>query len=277
MKNLIIGDVHGNFDNLFEFLMEQGAINDKGQRINTDTLAVYCTGDLLDCGKGTREGDLRILEYLERERWFNQVVIGNHEFSLLGGVDFGGVRKHDRAIARRLLNLERAGIYVPAILVEDYLVVHAGLAERWGFSTAEDAFDAIHFCWDTSEGEDEVPLLDWIGAARTSAKWADDTGGIFWLDWDEERNKKINQIVGHSSRYDGPVKVENNQEGTTHWNIDVGGKTGYGLGGVIVENGAVTPVFWGERLYWENDKLFRIKEQEDALDEGFLNATLSAG
>jgi hypothetical protein len=270
LKNLIIGDVHGNFDNLFKFLMEQGAINDIGQRINTQKLNVYSVGDLLDCGKGTREGDMKILEYLERERWFNQVVIGNHEYSYLGGLDFGGVRKHDRTLASKLLELEKAGIYVPALSIDGFLVTHAGLADRWSFSTAEDAFEAINFCWENSEDDEEVAILDWIGPER-AGRFANDTGGIFWLDWTEKRNTKINQIVGHSSQYDGPIKIDN-PEGTVHWNVDVGGKSGYGLGGVIVENGQATPVFWGERLYWQNKQLYRVKQQEETLDTDWETA-----
>jgi hypothetical protein len=249
-KNLIIGDVHGHFKNLRQFLIQQGAINEDNKRINKDTLGVYCTGDLVDGGVN-RMGDLLLLEYARD--WFDKICIGNHESPFFGGPSFIGLRSHDRELRRNLLQLEYEGKYVPSTVVDDYLLVHGGLAARWGFKTAQDANDVIHMVWQQSlEQHEEVPMLDWIGPGRSSPKWADDTGGIFWLDWTEDRNRNINQVVGHSTYLDGP-RVERYgkaKKGTRreHWNIDVGGKFGLGLGGIITQKGKnAEPVFWGAR------------------------------
>lgn len=269
MKHYVIGDVHGNFANLRNLLLSIGAINEDNERINKDSLKVYCSGDLID-GAVNRDGDLLILDYAAE--WFDKVAIGNHEWAFLGGPNFGGARSKDRELMRRLLVLERRKLYVPAFMVENFLVVHAGLADRWGFRTEADALDAINFVWDISESdEDDVPMLDWIGPKR-AGKWANDTGGIFWLDWSESRNKKINQIVGHSTITSGPVSVEYPNEGTIHWNIDVGGKYGYGLGGVLIENGEATPWFFGNRVELVSKSKNEIEVEVDADEDDELTA-----
>lgn len=265
MKHIIIGDVHGNFDNLRNLLISKGAINEDNERINKESLKVYCSGDLID-GAINRDGDMLILEYAEE--WFDRIAIGNHEWSFLGGPDFGGSRTKDRELMRRLLELERRKLYVPAFLVENFLVVHAGLARRWGFRSESDALDAINFAWEMSEDDQEdVAMFDWISKAR-AGKWGNETGGIFWLDWKEQRNRNINQIVGHSTIPTGPIVVDN-PEGTSHWNIDVGGKTGLCLGGVTIEDGKVIPFFYGQRFQFVTKEIVEPVREEEELDEDF--------
>ena len=241
---MVIGDCHGHFTNLRSFLIEQGAINEDNQRINRDSLRVYCTGDLIDGGVN-RTGDLLILEYASE--WFDEIVIGNHEWPFFGGLKFMGLRQHDRELMLKLMQLEAEGKYVPSTVVNDTLLVHGGLAKRWSFKSAQDANDVLRMLWDTSQEETkDIPMLDWIGPART--KYANETGGIFWLDWEEDRNTNFNQVVGHSTYVNGPLVVHY-ANGVEHWNIDVGGKYGYSLGGVIIEEGQPTkPVFWGSRI-----------------------------
>ena len=242
--------------------MEHGAVDDRLNRINKDTIKVYCTGDLID-GHYNREGDLMLLAFAEE--WFDAVAIGNHEWAFCGGQDFGGCRKRDRELILGINQLIEKGVYVPSFVVENFLCVHAGLAARWGFETAEAANDAIHFMWDMSKSEDdEVPMFDWIGPER-AGKWADETGGIFWLDWDEVRNSKINQIVGHTTFPSGPHFIDYKKMGTIHWNIDVGGKTGLCLGGVVIENGHAEPFFWGQRFRFQATAT--PEESEQASDE----------
>lgn len=265
MKNLIIGDVHGHFKNLRALLIQEGAINIDNERINKDTLKVYCTGDLID-GGFNRMGDFLILDYIEE--WFDGVVIGNHEYAFLGGPQFNGLRMHDRQLARRLLELEEKEIYVPAIKVNNFLLTHAGLSNHWNFNTLEDAYGVIRLSWDTAqELTDEMPILDWIGPGRS--KFGNEAGGIFWLDWSEPRNLNINQVMGHTALLDGPaVKRYKNGE-IEHWDIDAAGKFGLGLGGIIIEEGQPTlPVFYGGRYFPKEEKIIRFHgdEGKDELD-----------
>lgn len=262
MKNIIIGDVHGHFKNLRDVLLQFEAINEMNQRINRDTISVYCTGDLID-GAVNRQGDLLILDYAAD--WFDEIVIGNHELPFFGGPAFRGLRKYDRELQLRLLELENRGIYVPSTVVDDHLLVHAGLSERWSFNTAQDCDDVLRMVWrDAEESVIDIPMLDWVGPGRSA--YGNDVGGIFWLDWSEERNKNINQIVGHSTITTGPILRHNDDEGTDHWNIDVGGKYGCCLGGVILEDGKSTPFFWGHRIVFQEESLISNKEKVTEID-----------
>ena len=267
MRNLVIGDVHGHFKNLRTLLLEQGAINESNERINKDTLKVYCTGDLIDGGVN-RMGDFLLLDYIEE--WFDEVVIGNHEYSFLGGPQFHGLRMHDRPFQLKLLELEERGIYVPATKVNDYLLVHAGLSNRWNFKTVDEALSVIKLSWDTVQDlTDEMPVLDWIGSMR-APKFGDPVGGIFWLDWDEPRNILISQVVGHSTRLDGPIVKRYLNGSVEHWNIDVGGKFGVGLGGIIIEEGEPTiPVFSGGR-YFPKEEKFINPHADDELEWEYI-------
>ena len=232
-------------------LLHFEAINEFNQRINKDEIKVYCTGDLIDGGVN-RQGDLLLLDYAEE--WFDAVVIGNHELPFFGGPAFTGLRKYDRELRLRLLELEQKGVYVPSVVVGDYLLTHAGFAERWSFQTAQDADDVIRMVWrDADDTTKEVPMLDWIGPGRAAAKWANPCGGVFWADWSEVRNQKINQIVGHSTKTNGPICIK--YDNAEHWNIDVGGKYGCCLGGVVIDDieASITPFFWGTRVSLVSD------------------------
>lgn len=253
MKHLVIGDVHGYHRNLRKFLTDQGVIDKKGNRINRDEFKVYCTGDLAD-GNINRQGDLLNLEYARE--WFDAVCLGNHEYGFLGGKHYSGKRKHDRKLLSKLIDLIDEGVYVPAILIPggsygDFLAVHGGFADEFGFDNAKDAYEYIKTMWDIAPSlNEEIAIFDWQGALRSGTTYyCDPTGGIFELDWNESRNTKFNQVVGHTHYSEGPMHKLYDDDNTVHWNVDVAGKQGRGLGGIIIDDvaGSVTPVFWGER------------------------------
>ena len=249
IRHLIIGDVHGYHRNLRAFLVHMNVINKKGEAINRDKWKVYCTGDLIDGGTN-RAGDILNMEFAPE--WFDQVCLGNHEMAFIGGHDFGSRRKHDRKTLELLLDLIDREIYTPSILVDNYLLVHGGFSARFGFNNAADAHEYIKVMWKLAPDHDgEIAVFDWQGQARGYIYGGDVTGGIFELDWTENRNTSFNQVVGHSTQYDGPIS-KNYPDSVDHWNIDVGGKTGKSIGGIIVDDVAKTTesVFWGERHSW---------------------------
>lgn len=245
MKHLVVGDVHGFHTNLRNFLFDTKVIDTSGNRIDRENLRVYCVGDLID-GDYNRSGDILNLEFAEE--WFDAVCIGNHEFAFLGGKDFGTRRKHDRKTMRLLLNLIDKGVYVPAALIKDTLVVHGGFSERFAFENAPDAFEYIRVMWELSPDlDDDIAIFDWSGSAR-SVSYGDPTGGIFQLDWTEKRNSNFSQIVGHSTYYTGPVAKEYDNQ-IVHWNVDVGAKVGKCIGGITLDDvtGEIETLFYGER------------------------------
>ena len=239
-----MGDVHGYHQNLRKLLVQEKVINKKGAPINRDEFRVYCTGDLIDGGYN-RQGDILNLRFAAS--WFDGICLGNHEMAFLGVSSFNGRRKYDRETLKLLLELLDLGIYTPSLVVDDYLLVHAGFAPEWGFDNTQDAHAYIQGMWELqAETDFEIPIFDWKSPYRNA--WSKDpTGSIFDLDWNDDRNWKIPQIVGHSSYYNGPIQKQYDN-GIVHWNIDTGGKSGKGLGGVIIdETGEIEIVYWGER------------------------------
>ena len=252
MKHIFIGDVHGYHNNLRKYLTKLNVINKKGVAINRDEYKVYCTGDLMD-GNVNRQGDLLNLEFAPE--WFDKVILGNHEMAFFGGYEFTSRRKHDRKVINLMLDLMDKGIYVPAIYVPseggDWLATHCGFAKEFVFTTAKDAYEFIMAMWEVAPSfDDTIPVFDWQGAARGYYSSCDVTGGIFQLDWSEDRNPYFNQVVGHSSHYDGPL-VRHYPNHVQHWDVDVGGKQGKGLGSIILDDvtGNVEKSFWGERYF----------------------------
>lgn len=244
MKHLIVGDIHGFHHNLRKFLVAQRVVNKKGERINQDTIKVYQAGDLID-GDVNRQGDILNLEYAPE--WFDAVCIGNHEYAFLGGKEFGGRRKHDRKTMRMLLSLIDQGVYVPSVVADGHLITHAGLAKHFGFLNVEDAQEYIKLMWRMApDTKDETPVFDWTG--KDDVTYGDPTSGVFCLEWTGERNSHFPQVVGHTTYYTGPVQ-KIYEDGVTHWNVDVGAKTGKGVGGIILddEDHSVKVVHWGNR------------------------------
>lgn len=276
MKHLVIGDIHGYHRNLRNFLTSMEVIDKKGHAINRDEWKVICTGDLID-GNMNRQGDIKNLEYALE--WFDAVCLGNHEFAFLGGHEFGNRRKYDRKTLNLLTNLVDVGLYVPAYLIEggpagDFLAVHGGFSKKFGFDTAADAYEYLRVMWEVSDVlESEIAVFNWQGPAR-GYSLSDPTGGIFELDWSESRNTSFNQIVGHSTHYDGPIHKQyvNHSTGevTNHWNIDVGGKGGKCVGGIVIDDvaGTVDPAFWGDRKWDGANKKYHYPKSTAKTDLG---------
>lgn len=224
--------------------MQNEVIDKTGAAINRDEFRVYSIGDLID-GNYNRAGDILNLEYAEE--WFDGVVIGNHEFAFMGGHEITGRRKHDRKTLQMLLNLVDKGVYAPSFLVGDYLLIHGGFSDKFEFESAADANEYIKVMWSLSTDlDDDVAIFDWQGKGRATYG-GDPAGGIFELDWVEKRNENFNQVVGHSTYYTGPIIRE--YEDVKHYNVDVGGKTGKCVGGIVYDDvtGEVDVSFWGER------------------------------
>jgi hypothetical protein len=157
---------------------------------------------------------------------------------------------------------------IPGGSTGDYLAVHGGFSNKFGFNTAADAYEYIKVMWEVSDViRTEIAIFDWQGPARGFG-YSDPTGGIFELDWSEPRNILFNQVVGHSTHYDGPIHKQyvDKQSGeiTNHWNIDIGGKGGQCAGGIVIDDvaGTVEPAFWGSRKWDGANKKYHFPKAD---------------
>lgn len=226
MRTFIVGDTHGNFDlidGLFENLEKAGGFVDDE---NTVTLKVHI-GDLIN-GVGENTADILVLE--KGRELFDMIILGNHEYPYFGGPAFSGFR-HDSQIKRELHRLYEDRILVPSLWIEgNWLATHAGLNRDYGFEGANVASKMINDRFDLDPTDS---LFSAIGRKRGGS---DRFGGILWADVSEPKHGAFHQIFGHTPMLDGPTIVTDDA-GFMRVNIDIGGKLGASLGGMMIVDG----------------------------------------
>lgn len=251
----VFGDVHGQIGLLKGLLLKAGLLERIGEtaqfrRCGRRDLAarVISIGDLVDGRQFFDWADRRLLEVAPE--WMDCALVGNHELSFLGGLEFSGIWDDEaHSLRRRLVELEQAGFYVPALVEGRTLLTHAGLSSSFPYESAVAALQGILACWRSERAEMLVSgCSDQYGRGGI-----DPAGGICWLDWGEQRNPRFSQIVGHSILdLPEPSQLELG-EGIVHTNLDLGGKHGKRLAGVFLEDGRITNAVVFERECDEDD------------------------
>jgi hypothetical protein len=230
MKTLIIPDIHGHYETLKGLLREAGVLDHQNHRV--DGWRVIQLGDLANCVSENVRGDLACLKTVGD--WIDEMLPGNHELPYfmpegqrysLGS--FGGYHYYPD-VAMQLNRIEREGYLVPAALVGDVLVTHAGYVPSEGIESAQDGFDYAVKKWSEDK---KHPLFTQVGRSRYgNARF----GGILWSDWSEQKAHEFNQIVGHTPQSKG---VQRRDYATGNWSlcIDCGAKSGKGATGVVFD------------------------------------------
>lgn len=220
MNTFIVSDIHGNYGALWSLLNQEGLVDDTEERTPLGKATqIVSIGDLLNAVLVDVTGDELCASVADK--WFDKLIIGNHEWPYLYPTAvFNGYYAHPPL--RMLYNMwRREGFVVPAMVVGDTLVTHAG----WAFKTYEHAHDtyaAIMRAWDNYDPNEGDPILDGIGPRRGGRHFY---GGILWSDWHEPKHKGFRQVVGHTPTPDGPIFYER-QDGTWTLLIDTGCKGG---------------------------------------------------
>lgn len=255
MYTFVFGDIHGKPEALRRLLQAAGVVNDADERnalvcLKThDEFAPYkvvSVGDLLNGVLEDANGDEQCL--LRSSSWVDKLVMGNHESGyVFNNMGFNGFTSLPH-LASAYRSLAMQGKVVPAVLVGETLVTHAGVVEQFQFLTASSAYKAIMNTWENytrpefqSEYFDfpnfvDIPkylLLDGIGRRRGGNS---PVSGILWADWKEPKNFFFNQIMGHTPMPEGPVHTTYATQGTFTINIDAGGKSGYNPWGVWLDS-----------------------------------------
>lgn len=258
METFVIPDLHGKPDALRALLLKAGVINDNDQRINLDD-KVVSIGDLLSGAYKDIAGDHESLRLADL--WIDQLIVGNHEVEYLlpgRGMIFNGYYP-DRDLIDAYKQRHYSGMAVPCLLVGETLLSHAGVHHYFDFETAREAYDEINEIWgdffqpslyDDLDEDDmyEYTFRDYalskhhlISGVPKDRGGLDPLGGIIWGAWEESKNPKFNQILGHTPISGGPVLIEYKQAGTFTLNIDAGAKMDLPPAGVwLDEYGLVT-------------------------------------
>lgn len=260
MRTFVVPDIHGRYESLEALLKTAGVLSASGEREPAiefvakgawEQYQVISIGDLANATLTDQNGDERCL--LKAREWFDKLVLGNHESGyLFDNMGFNGYypAPHLRSLYNSLRNEDRV---VPAVLINNTLLTHAGVHKYFEFDTAEEAYNAINDVWDRyrelSDNWDEkfyfgpnieIPkalLLDAVAGARGGSA---PFGGILWSDWDERKNDRFSQIVGHTPKKNGPILHRYIGTGMFTLNIDCGAKKGLTPYGVwLTEDGDI--------------------------------------
>lgn len=218
-KIVVIGDMHGQTNVMRQLLIASGAINQNGHK--TPNVKAYGIGDLANGVLSSEQDDLECLDLASH--LLDGSVLGNHEAALIGLTEFNNMWKLG-PVAGRIRSLLMQGFFTPAILVEDILLTHGGVAPGFATGDAKSTYKRIMSLWEKDSSDDIFTAVS--SSKRTSNP--SPQGGILWLDWDEGR-ANFSQIVGHTPQA-APARIEG--EGFFHLNIDIRGI--HGAAAIIV-------------------------------------------
>jgi len=257
VRVLVLPDLHGRPDALAALLRAAGVTDDRGARAPGDDLVVQL-GDLINGTMADWDNDERILR--DAEGLIDFWCLGNHDAAYdYPHLAFNGFAPTP-AVRSGINRWLGSGKLVPAIVIGDTLISHAGVHEQFAFETAKDAADAIEDVWARYHeyahvrmtgaphysddafrfrahgNEVSLPkalLLD--GLPKSRGGWSP-LGGILWADWAEPKNTRFSQVVGHTSMADGPVLTQYLQTERFTLNIDAGAKKGLSPYGVWLDS-----------------------------------------
>jgi hypothetical protein len=228
----VVGDVHGNYELVVGLLLKAGILENHGRLgvLRRSSVKVVQIGDLANCVGESRDDDLYCLT--NARRWFDLVLVGNHEHPYFGGPKFSGFFPFPE-IREPLLRLERQGFVRPTFRVGNILVTHAGVGTQWDMPSATSAQARLVSAW---RNDPASPMFSSIGAARGG--WSS-TGGVLWADRGEPKEPRFDQIVGHTPQ-DMVHADLHGAEGTATWYVDLGGGKGRGrLAGIWIRDGKI--------------------------------------
>lgn len=253
MYTFVTPDIHGRPESLRALLWAAGVIDENGVRLPTKTLfnvpAEFMSISLGDLANGVLKdanGDEECLLRADRDNWFDLLIMGNHE----GGYIFDNLGFDGYVPVPPVKSLYRSmymrGKVVPAALVGNTLLTHAGVVEEFQFITAREAFRAIMDVWErynNSVNYDEkwefarygIPKPLILEAVAKKRGGNAPFGGILWADWREPKNFNFSQVHGHTPMPEGPVKTNFISNGTYTLNLDAGAKGGMEPWGVWLD------------------------------------------
>ncbi len=232
-----ISDVHGYAQLLTSVLEELGIVS-HGERVNSK-VRLISMGDLVDGRSPTDFECARI-----GEKFFDEIVAGNHEAAILGGPSIQSVPKFQTPeLTDSLWRMCRSGKLKAATTVDDILLTHAGVSRYFAEDLSDPAelASALNSSWSEFLGRPSLRAeeLFQIGFERLDPTvrtiLSPGSGGALWEDWSsllKSHPERLRQMVGHSSR----GRPEKSTDGLLH-NIDL---AGYRLGiAVVLQSGEV--------------------------------------
>lgn len=218
-KRIIVSDIHGNYRNLYQLLLEVGAIRSDGSRVPGYWVAQI--GDLIHGGGDIWKADQDAT--LLGAEWVDCQIIGNHDLAHISRKRFNSSfsqqhEKLDSKTTRRIQDKVGSGHYRTSIDVDGWFVSHAGIDPRFFGATPElenidpnNPEDLRELSERLEKSFEEIllgraegnPLFTWTGGERGGKH---PMGSLYWEDINEliegykarPEMEDFKQIVGHT-------------------------------------------------------------------------------
>lgn len=169
MANLLIGDIHGCYDQ-FMRVLEKADFN------SSDT--VWLTGDLVARGPKS----LDVLRFVKNNQSQMRVILGNHDLNLLAV--YAGIRKsHKKDNIEQILSAPDCDELInwfrkqPLIQIDESLkiiMIHAGISPQWDLPTTIKCAQDLHAVLSS----DAYPLFLDSMYGNYPDLWSDDLQGL---------------------------------------------------------------------------------------------------
>jgi len=209
-KAFVFADVHGFYKRMEALLLQEGIIDEDGQRIDNETL-IICTGDLGDFRRDSKDRDLRAYELADD--WIDLMLWGNHDYSMINKkIAFSGYTDPHPETAKIMLDWMAMGKLRFAAQTHGFLLTHAGLHR---FAMDED-YDLAGWVDALNDWTCDHQFITNIPPHRGG--W-DNWGGIIWRDDDEALHSGLQQIYGHSR---GQTTRQYGEKGHYSYCLDIG-------------------------------------------------------
>lgn len=212
MRTFVIGDVHGQWENLLA-LLRKASLIENGIRV--DATRIIQLGDLGDFRKSTVEGDLNA--YHIAAQLGIEVLWGNHDYATQDhNHRFQGYADPPHILRAAIEKVNPKF----ATHAEGFLLTHAGLhpsymmAEQLGVERCAEILNSV-----------PALLTDSINDIGWPRNGDAVQGGILWRDADREDLADIPQVFGHTRGY---VRGYGNRR----FCIDVGARKNHNLAGM---------------------------------------------
>jgi hypothetical protein len=201
-RALVLGDVHGHKDRLFNLLKQEGVITDDLERTEMECEVIQL-GDLGDFGRNSAANDLACYEAV-KYNLIDIVLWGNHDRAVVDNLhEFGGYRKPAPTILHLMKSLEVSGRQKFAHTIHGYLITHAGLHAEFdeiplpSGLDKDDPYEIADYLNQKTPNQYLEACLNNVGPCRGGMARH---GGILWRDYEEPLYERVSQIFGHSSR-----------------------------------------------------------------------------
>jgi hypothetical protein len=223
MATYILGDVHGEYQIMWDLLNKVGLLDTHTSETGTENWVwkkgckdtLIQVGDMIDGCNGSITSFMflkRLQEEATKEGGKVIRLLGNHELAYISPIKCTGMDSNTALVLTDIIKQDVLHGHMNAYhLLDDYIITHSGIHKDMSKSIRinevgndkytvrtvlfkEQNLNAVLFMA-VGYNDFSHPIFN-VGKSRGGLS---DTPGIFWADWNKDALAPIKQIVGHTS------------------------------------------------------------------------------